>query len=594
MAEPDGWRGPPATRTRGPSARRTLVAGIAAVAALGLTSTSTGVSSAQSSVLSTVSGDATIDLSMSVLPGQPVPLALIREKASKKLDDAGARGQGIDVAIIDSGVTPVDGLDQPGKIVYGPDLSNEGGFANLANLDTFGHGTHLAGIIAGDDGQHVLGIAPESRIVSLKVAGATGETHVAQVIAAIDWVVEHKNDNGLNIRVLNLSLGVPGIASSAGDPLSAAVERAWRAGIVVVAAAGNRGNAVGGIDSPAVSPYVIAVGSTESYDSWGRTDIVPVWTSGGNAFRHADVLAPGRSIMSLRVPGSYLDQQHPGAVVGDKYFVGSGTSQSAAIQSGYVASLLSLNPALTPDQVKYLFTEYAKDMIPGDLVDGNGKINPKASAQRNHRARVAPVQRYPLALQPGRGAPNGATWTGGGWNGASWSGGTWSGASWSGASWSGASWSGASWSGASWSSASWSGASWSGASWSGASWSGASWSGASWSGASWSGASWSSVAWADAPYRALPILTETRDDAVMAAVLEQEDQIYDELAKTDDALVDELLRNEDRVHETLLAEQDAVVGTGLVPSSPLSTTIDADDTALVEDLLNEITGEVSP
>ena len=596
MAEPDGWGGPPATRTRGPSARRTLIAGIAAVAALGLTITSTGVSSAQSPapVLGTVSGDAKVDLSMSVLPGQPVPLELIRKKASRQLDARGARGQGIDVALIDSGVTTVAGLDQSGKVVYGPDLSNEGGFPNLANLDTFGHGTHLAGIIAGDDGDQVLGIAPESRIVSLKVAGATGETHVAQVIAAIDWVVEHKNDNGLNIRVLNLSLGVPGIASSAGDPLSAAVERAWRAGIVVVAAAGNRGNAAGGIDSPAVSPYVLAVGSTESYDSWGRGDIVPVWTSGGNAFRHADVLAPGRSIMSLRVPGSYLDQQHPGAVIGGKYFVGSGTSQSAAIQSGYVAALLSLNPSLTPDQVKYLFTRFAKDVIPGDLIDGNGKINPTASARRNHRARVAPVQRHALALQPGRGAPNGNTWSGGGWNGASWSGGTWSGASWSGASWSGASWSGASWSGASWSSASWSGASWSGASWSGASWSGASWSGASWSGASWSGASWSSVAWADAPSRILPTLTETPDDAVMEAVLEQEDQIYDELAKTDEALVDELIRNEDRVHETLLADQDGVVETGLVSSSPLSTTSDADDSALVENLLNEITEEVSP
>ena len=86
---------------------------------------------------------------MSVEPGQPVPLALIRKKAAKQYDDKGARGQGIDVALIDSGVTPVAGLDQPGKLIYGPDLSNEAGIPNLANMDTFGHGTHLAGIIAG-------------------------------------------------------------------------------------------------------------------------------------------------------------------------------------------------------------------------------------------------------------------------------------------------------------------------------------------------------------------------------------------------------------------------------------------------------------
>ncbi|MFW2336335.1 S8 family serine peptidase, partial [Ilumatobacter sp.] len=315
---------------------------MAALAALGLaitTSVTPDAESAEAAPLPTVTGEAEITLSMSVEPGQPVPLALIRKKAAKQYDDKGALGQGIDVALIDSGVTQVAGLDQPGKVIYGPDLSNEGGIPNLANLDTFGHGTHLAGIIAGDDGDQVLGIAPESRLVSLKVAGATGETHVAQVIAAIDWVVEHKNDNGMNIRVLNLSLGTGGIPTTSGDPFSAAVERAWNAGIVVVAAAGNRGNMVGGIDSPALSPYVMAVGATESYNSWGRGDNVPTWTSGGNTYRTPDVLAPGKSIMSFRVPGSFLDQLHPQAVVDDKYFVGSGSSQSAAVQTGYVAGL---------------------------------------------------------------------------------------------------------------------------------------------------------------------------------------------------------------------------------------------------------------
>ena len=117
------------------------------------------------------------------------------------------------------------------------------------------------------------------------------------------------------------------------------------------------------------------------------------------------------------VPGSYLDQAHPQAVVEDKYFVGSGTSQSAAVQSGYVAALLSKNPSLTPDEVKYLFERYAKDVVPGELIDGDGKINPKATARRHHRAHRAPVQQYPLAM-PGVPATN--TWSGGGWNGASW------------------------------------------------------------------------------------------------------------------------------------------------------------------------------
>jgi serine protease AprX len=394
----------------------------------------------------------------------------------------------------------VRGLDQPGKILYGPDLSNEGAFDNLAGLDTYGHGTHLAGIISGDDGDQVGGIAPQSRVVSVKVAGATGETSIEQVIAGIDWVIDHKNDNGLNIRVLNLSLGVPGVKTNQGDPLSAAVERAWAAGIVVVAAAGNRGNDVGGIDSPAVSPYVIAVGAHESYDSSGAQDWIARWSSGGNEYRHPDFVAPGRSIMSFRVPGSMLDQRYPGAVVDGKYFLGSGSSQSAAVVSGFAAALLSRYPDLTNDQVKFLFEETSIDLKDvAAYVDGSGKLSPKEAARAIKNAADAPRQRFEPAFPAGDiggiAAPRGASWSGGGWNGASWSGGTWSGASWSGASWSGASWSGGVWSGASWSGASWSGASWSGASWSGASWSGASWSGASWSGASWSGATWSGLGW---------------------------------------------------------------------------------------------------
>jgi serine protease AprX len=410
-----------------------------------------------------------VTLSMAVRPGEPVPMRIVTEKSSGELSKKGFRGQGIDVALIDSGVAPVAGLDEPGRILYGPDLSNEAGIPNLANLDTFGHGTHLAGIIGGDDGDQVGGIAPESRIVSIKVAGATGETHVAQVIAAIDWVVEHQNDSGLNIRVLNLSLGLPGIPTSADDPLSAAVERAWDAGIVVVAAVGNRGNDAGGIDSPAVSPYVIAVGAHESYDSSGAQDWIAPWSSGGSSSRQADVVAPGRSIMSFRVPGSTLDQMYPTAVVDDRYFLGSGTSQSAAVVSGFTAALLSRDPSLTPDQVKYLFMAEAKDLKEtASLIDGNGKIQPKEVARSLKDAAKASAQEWPKALSDsssGIATPNGASWSGGSWSGASWSGGSWSGASWSGASWSGASWSGASWSGASWSGASWSGTMWSARDW---------------------------------------------------------------------------------------------------------------------------------
>ena len=412
-----------------------------------------------------------VSLSMSVKPGQPVPLLIVTEKSKGSFAKKGFTGQGIDVALIDSGVTMVKGLDQAGKILYGPDLSNEGGLPNLANLDTYGHGTHMAGIIVGDDGADVVGVAPGSRLISIKVAGATGETNIAQVIAGIDWVVDHKNDPGINIRVLNLSLGMGGLKSAAADPLAAAVERAWKAGIVVVVSAGNRGNN-SSLDSPATDPYVIAVGAIESYDSKGGQDSMSSWSSGGDAIRQPDVVAAGRSLVSFRVPGSMLDQQNPKAIVGTNYFRGSGTSQSAAVVSGFVAVLLSVQPSLTPDQVKYLLTSTAIDVAKRSTVDGAGKIDPSEMAKQLKNAVKAPIQSFAALTVV---VPVGPTWTGGTWSGASWSGGTWSGASWSGASWSGASWSGASWSGASWSGASWSGASWSGATWSGAAWCGASW-----------------------------------------------------------------------------------------------------------------------
>ena len=156
----------------------------------------------------------------------------------------GETGQGVDVAVIDSGVAPVEGLDTAEKLVYGPDLSFESQHDNLRNLDTFGHGTHMAGIIAGRDtlpprtnrrpqpGGFV-GIAPGARIVSVKVADRGGAADVSQVIAAIDWVVQHRRSGGLNIRVLNLSFGTDGVQDYRVDPLAYAAEVAWRKGIEI-------------------------------------------------------------------------------------------------------------------------------------------------------------------------------------------------------------------------------------------------------------------------------------------------------------------------------------------------------------------------
>ena len=459
---------------------------------------------------------------------------------------AGYTGAGIDVALIDTGVVPVDGLRYPGKVINGADLSFESQADNLRYLDTYGHGTHLAGIIAGrddaasaiveGDSSVFLGMAPGARIVSVKVADSMGAADVSQVIAAIDWVVEHRTDNGMNIRVLTLAYGTDGVQSYPVDPLALAVERAWHAGIVVVVAAGNDGNDVA-LRDPAFDPFVIAVGAGVNDGARGITEVAP-FSSCGTGERFVDVVAPGRSVVSLRNPGSFADEFYPEARVADRFFLGSGTSQAAAVFSGAVALLLDQRPELTPDQVKQLLTHNTATWIDGASAMCQGAGSLDLSAALDARTPTAPSSAQTYQFSDGSGSLEAARgtnhvydegvalegeidimsspwngyscstivvridkvktrvftcdslWDDGTFNGASWSGASWSGASWSGASWSGALWSGASWSGASWSSKSWSSASWSGASWSGASWSSASWSGASWSGDTWAGLSW--------------------------------------------------------------------------------------------------------
>jgi serine protease AprX len=457
--------------------------------------------------------------------------------------NAGDTGEGVDVAVIDTGVAPVAGLDAPGKVINGPDLSVESQNPSLQYLDTDGHGTFMAGLIAGNDGLPggYRGVAPDADIVSLKVGVADGGADVSQVIAAIDWVVQHRDDNGMNIRVINLSYGTNSTQPYTIDPLAYAVEQAWKAGIVVVAAAGNsgyqRGASAGGLADPAYDPEILAVGSADTMGTATNSDDQVASYSAGAAScssscRGPDLMTPGSHMQGLRVPGSYIDLNNPDAELGDNYFRGSGTSEATAFVSGAVADLLQRYPNLTPDQVKeMLITSCDKLSGTNWKQRGCGELDmnqllsapvaPDLTAKQYlKRWGVKALSTGTGSLEASRGTDHigmngsvlqgeqdifgmpfdstgmaaleaaGHSWSGGNWNGSSWSGNSWSGSSWSGSSWSGSSWSGSSWSDASWSTNAWTGSSWSGSSWSGSSWSGSSWSGNSWSSGSWLGASW--------------------------------------------------------------------------------------------------------
>jgi serine protease AprX len=470
-----------------------------------------------------------------------------RAVRAKSMWDAGYTGAGVDIALIDSGVAPVEGLSVPGKIINGPDLSFESQAPNLRHLDTYGHGTHMAGIIAGRDGaatsgtygadtKDYLGVAPDARIVSVKVADAHGNADVSQVIAGIDWVVQHAHDAGLNIEVLNLSFGTANTQNYILDPLAFAAETAWHRGITVVAAVGNAGLTATGLANPAEDPYLLAVGAADHHGStqYSQWDVAS-FSQIGDGIRNPDMLAPGAHIQSLRVPGSYLDQAYPGGVIGDRFFRGSGSSQATAVVSGALALLFQQHPTMTPDQAKELLKTEANKLRPSSgfgseqgtrglrLDTALAATVPTATQVYAQSTGVGTLEgsRGPLhlvkngvSLQGERdifGAnfnaasiaaleAAGKSWSGGSWNGNQWTGNSWAGNTWSGNTWSGSDWTGDAWSSNTWSGNQWTGNEWSGNSWGGNSWSGNSWGGNSWGGNSWGGNEWSSGAWASASW----------------------------------------------------------------------------------------------
>jgi serine protease AprX len=344
-------------------------------------------------------------------------------------------GDGVDVALIDTGVAPVGPLARRGRVVHGPDFSPERGNRRLATLDTFGHGTHLAGLI--------YGTAPGARLVSLKVAGAKGETELSQVLKALQWVREHRYDGGLDIRVVNLSLGVEGERSGyRKDVLAWMVEQLWRDGIAVVAAGGNQGVRAKSLDIPAADPFVIAAGATDTFGTADPADDRVAEFSSRSLRRPVDVVAPGTAMVSLRVPGSALDLEFPGARVGSAYFRGNGTSHAAAVVSGVAARLLSAHPDLSPDELKALLMNGAVDLPDPRSAEGAGRLDLMRSLglgvpdADDVRQRWAPALVDPRKLAKALAHSSedvravNAEWAGRRWSGRRWSGRRWSGDSW--------------------------------------------------------------------------------------------------------------------------------------------------------------------
>jgi serine protease AprX len=454
----------------------------------------------------------------------------------------GYTGKGVDVALIDSGVSPVAGLNN-GNVINGPDLSFDSQNPDLTDLDGFGHGTHMASIIAGRDfigtgaqyaqnNSQYLGVAPDARIVSLKVASGSGAADVSQVIAAINWVDQNAHSNGLNIKVLNLSYGTESTQPYTVDPLAYAAEQAWKHGILVVVSGGNDGTNSPTLTDPAYDPNLLAVGAVDpNGDPSTGNDTVPDFSSRGNSSRHVDVVAPGMHVLGLRDPGSYVDVNNPTAEVGTRFFRGSGTSQAAAVVSGAAALILQRYPNATPNQVKAMLMATAAPIKSGQTVQdrGNGEINVDAAIGAGPTGSAVlkllncllcgtpspatgtgslDAARGGLYVTDGSGNSltgeqdifgdpwNPSVWTNAVANQTSWgTDGSWNGAVWTGTGFNGTAWASQNWGDAQWTSNSWTGTDWSSHHWTSHHWTDGGWSGSDWADDGWAGHHWSATSW---------------------------------------------------------------------------------------------------
>ncbi|MGZ4638303.1 MAG: S8 family serine peptidase [Actinomycetes bacterium] len=442
--------------------------------------------------------------------------------------DGDGEGEGVTIALVDTGVASV--ADLQGSVQH---VNVSGAPAG----DGYGHGTFLAGLIAGSgaaSGGVYRGVAPRASILDVQVAAPDGSTSLLRVLAGLQAVAERaRHDDSL--RVVNLSLstddpGVPGI-----DPLSRALEELWDRGLVVVVAAGNGGPHAGTVTVPGTDPAAITVGALDDKGTvTPADDVVAPFSSRGIAGvpnAKPDLVAPGVSMVGLRAPGSVIDTQYPSGRVGSANFRGSGTSMATAVTSGTVAAVLSELPDLDPDDVKDALAQGAYAVAGDRTATGAGGLDlagAEAAAERigleqhlwSSPAVQAAYERFATAWRTGSRSEALTAWLAlpvalRGRIAAAWAAAvagdglagdddaatarSWAaqdlGATWLSRSWASRSWASRSWASRSWASRSWASRSWASRSWASRSWASRSWASRSWASRSWASRIWAADAW---------------------------------------------------------------------------------------------------
>ena len=348
-------------------------------------------------------------------------------------------GQGVGVAVIDSGIAAHP--DIAGQVVVSQNFN-----PNVTGTDdAYGHGTAVAGIIAGDgtaSGGQYIGIAPQANLINLRVNDGSGAAPTSAIMNAIMWAVLNKNT--FNIRILNLSLQSSVQESYRTSPIDAAVEYAWLKGIAVVVAAGNNGpNSE--LYAPANDPYVITVGATDDQGTVSSADdTLAVFSSYGvtqDGFSKPDFVAPGRHVITALAPGSAFALNYPAFMVGSQYIQLSGTSIAAPVLSGVAALYVEHNPTVRPGQLKSVLLATAD----GLGFAGSGAGYPDAASavaylglvgnanhglDPNNYLKVLYMAAHGLTVLPV------VSWDSVSWDSVSWDNVSWNSVSWDAVSWS--------------------------------------------------------------------------------------------------------------------------------------------------------------
>lgn len=291
------------------------------------------------------------------------------------------KGKGIGIAILDSGIYPHPDLTHPtNRIIRFKDFVNY----RSQPYDDNGHGTHCAGDAAGNgskSGGKYRGPAPEANIIGVKVLNRKGAGSMSSLLAGIEWCITNKSKYG--IKIISMSLGAAASTSYQDDPLCRAVKKAWKAGLVVCAAAGNEGPVAKTINSPGLTPDIITVGALDDKKTVSlKDDSIAYFSSRGptiDGLTKPDMVAPGANIISLRAPGSELDSSK--TRVGKWYTTMSGTSMATPVCAGVTALILQGNPGLTPGAVKSILMSTCRTVSLDPNAQGAGLIDAAAAVK---------------------------------------------------------------------------------------------------------------------------------------------------------------------------------------------------------------------